>query len=84
MYPAFGDAIPIPSSLIHPRWFYDGPEYLTSTWTMSFDPALPAPNKGLLPHIQTTPALFLPLLMRVWKRYMRDMQEISIEIIKET
>lgn len=31
MYPAFVDAIPIPSSLIHPRWFFDGPDHLTSS-----------------------------------------------------
>ena len=44
MYPAFVDVIPIPSSLIHPRWFFDGPDHLTNTWEMSFDPTLPAPT----------------------------------------
>lgn len=34
MYPAFVDAIPIPSSLIHPRLVFDGPDHLTSTWNM--------------------------------------------------
>lgn len=31
MYPAFIDVIPIPSSLIHPCWFFDWPNYLTNT-----------------------------------------------------
>ncbi len=44
MYPAFVDVIPIPSLLIHPRWFFDGPDHLTNTWKMSFDPTLPAPT----------------------------------------
>ena len=31
--------LPIPISLIHPRWLYDGPDYVAN-WSMSFDPDL--------------------------------------------
>ncbi len=48
MYPAFVDLIPIPSSLIHPRWFFDWSEHLTNTWKMSFDLTLPARTARLV------------------------------------
>ena len=39
LYRCVVDVIPIPISLIHPRWFFDGPLFVIS-WRMSFDPAL--------------------------------------------
>ena len=33
------DLTPIPVSLVHPRWFFDGPPYATF-WQMAFDPTL--------------------------------------------
>ena len=36
MYPAFIDESSIPLSLIHPRWFFDGPDSLEQPWTMSY------------------------------------------------
>lgn len=29
--------IPIPLSLIHPRWFFDGPAKVAPNWRMTFD-----------------------------------------------
>lgn len=36
MYPAFVDESSIPLSLIHPRWFFGGPDSLEQSWTMSY------------------------------------------------
>ncbi len=36
MYPAFFDETPIPLSLIHPRWLFDGTDYLKTSWHMSY------------------------------------------------
>lgn len=36
MYPTFVKESAIPLSLIHPRWFFDGPDYLEQPWTMSY------------------------------------------------
>ena len=37
LYHCIIDVIPIPISLIHPRWFFDGPPFVVS-WRMVFDP----------------------------------------------
>lgn len=39
LYQCVVDSIPIPLSLIHPRWFYDGPAFVRF-WKMSFNPTL--------------------------------------------
>ncbi len=39
LYQCIVEEIPIPISLIHPRWLYDGPDYVAG-WSMSFDPDL--------------------------------------------
>ncbi len=36
MCPAFVDETPILLSLIHPRWLFDGPDYLETLWHMSY------------------------------------------------
>ena len=36
LYKCIIDSVPIPVSLIHPRWFFDGPPYAVS-WQMTFD-----------------------------------------------
>lgn len=36
LYPAFLQDIPIPASLVHPRWFLDGPSRLKAPWKMRF------------------------------------------------
>ena len=36
MYPSFVEESAIPFSLIHPCWFFDGPDYLEQPWTMSY------------------------------------------------
>ena len=39
LYQCVVDFIPIPISLIHPRWFYDGPAFVRF-WKMSFNRAI--------------------------------------------
>ena len=36
MYPAFVDETPIPLSFIHPRWLFDEPDYLETSWHISY------------------------------------------------
>lgn len=38
MYPAFIHQVPIPASLILPRWFLDGPPRLETPWIIGFSP----------------------------------------------
>lgn len=38
IYPAFIHQVPFPVSLIHPRWFLDGPPRLETPWKIGFSP----------------------------------------------
>lgn len=44
MYPAFNHQVPIPASLIHPRWFLDGPPRLKAPWKIGFSPTHDVPR----------------------------------------
>ena len=46
IYATFVDNSPITLLLIHPRWFFDSPDYLDKSWVMSYslDPAFIYPS----------------------------------------
>lgn len=66
MYPAFVNESPIPLSLIHSRWFFDGPDSLEQPWTMSYSHNQEF-TYAFLPHATTNspPALDLDLPQNV-------------------
>jgi hypothetical protein len=38
MYNSVVEDVPLPLSLFHPRWHFDGPAVLKNRWVMSWDP----------------------------------------------
>ena len=68
LYQCIAEDVHIPISLIHPRWLFDGPEYV-SQWRMTFnlefdismyERALTANDlEAQIPNAQTTDTLYL-------------------------
>jgi hypothetical protein len=46
MYSSIVEEYPLPLSLFHPRWLFDGPAVLHDRWVMTWDPELAPPAMG--------------------------------------
>jgi MULE transposase-like protein len=46
MYASVVEECPLPLSLFHPRWLFDGPAVLYDRWVMGWDPEQPFPEMG--------------------------------------
>jgi hypothetical protein len=47
MYSSIVEECPLPLSLFHPRWLFDGPAVLYDRWVMTWDPEMDLPAPGL-------------------------------------
>ncbi len=64
MYPAFIDETPISLLLINPRWLFDGPDYLETSWHISYLTGSNSKNHSISTRPRQTQTSFEPEILQ--------------------
>ncbi len=63
-YPAVIDKTAIPLLLIHPRCFFDGPDYLETSWNMNYLTGFNSKNHSISTRLRQTPTSIEPEILK--------------------